>query len=107
MGATSERSGFDESATVEARDELFAAAARFLPAIADVREPERLRRLEPGTPRRLPLIGETAVDGLLVATGHYRNGILLAPVTATAVAALLTGEPPPPSWPEADPTRFA
>ncbi|MDX6504928.1 MAG: glycine oxidase [Gaiellaceae bacterium] len=107
VGATSERSGFDESRTAEARDELLAAATRFLPAIAAVRDPEHCVGFRPGTPDGLPLIGATAVDGLLVATGHYRNGILLTPITATTVEALLTGDAAPPEAAAADPARFA
>jgi glycine oxidase len=107
VGATSERSGFDESRTPEAREELLAAATRFLPAIAGVTDMEHCVGFRPGTPDGLPLIGATALDGLLVATGHYRNGILLAPVTADAIAALLTGAAPPPELALADPRRFA
>jgi glycine oxidase len=96
VGATSERSGFDESRSPVVEEELRAAATRFLPAIAAVTELEHCVGFRPGTPDGLPLIGATALEGLLVATGHYRNGILLAPVTADAIAALLTGEEPPP-----------
>ena len=48
--------------------------------------------LRPGTPDNLPVIGSTAIDGLILATGHYRNGILLAPVTAGSVADLVEGK---------------
>jgi glycine oxidase len=106
VGATSELSGWDESRTPEARVELLASATAFLPAIAGVRAPEHCVGFRPGTPDGLPLIGATAIDGLLVATGHYRNGILLAPFTAAAIAALLAGEPPPPELAAADPRRF-
>ena len=48
--------------------------------------------LRPATPDNLPLIGPGAIDGLLLATGHFRNGILLAPLTAERIAALLAGD---------------
>src|SRR5690606_41331940 len=63
--------------------------------------------LRPGSPDHLPIIGWTALDGLAVATGHFRNGILLTPVTAEAVAALLSGEPGPDEVRPCDPRRFA
>jgi glycine oxidase len=106
VGATSERSGFDESRTPEARQHLLDAATRLLPAIGGIAEAEHCVGFRPATPDGLPLIGATGLGGLLVATGHYRNGILLAPVTADAVAALLTGEEPPPELAAADPRRF-
>ena len=62
--------------------------------------------LRPGTPDDLPLIGRASVDGLVVATGHYRNGILLTPITAEAVAAAVAGEPLPPEVGACDPRRF-
>ena len=65
------------------------------------------RRLRPGTPDNLPLVGPAAIEGLLVATGHFRNGILLAPLTAAAIVATLAGEPADPLLAAAAPTRFA
>jgi glycine oxidase len=68
--------------------------------------------LRPGTPDNAPIIGPTSLDGLLVATGHYRNGILLAPVTAELIAALIAGggagtPAQLPEWATAfDPRRF-
>ena len=61
--------------------------------------------LRPATPDDGPLIGEW--KGLLIAGGHYRNGILLAPVTAQAIAAFLAGDEPPPEAIPFDPRRFA
>jgi glycine/D-amino acid oxidase-like deaminating enzyme len=61
--------------------------------------------LRPGTPDNLPIVGRSAVDGLLLGTGHFRNGIMLAPITAEAVAATLAGEPIPASMTPADPSR--
>ena len=56
---------------------------------------EAMAGLRPGTPDNLPLIGPGAIDGLVLATGHYRNGILLAPMTAEAIASCSAGEPLP------------
>ncbi len=61
--------------------------------------------LRPGTPDNLPIVGRGAVDGLVLATGHFRNGIMLAPITADAVAATLAGTPVPTSMAPADPNR--
>ena len=63
--------------------------------------------LRPGSPDDLPLIGPAAVEGLVVATGHHRNGILLTPITADAVAAVVAGEVAPPQVAACDPRGFA
>ena len=63
--------------------------------------------LRPATPDNLPAIGHGALDGLIWATGHFRNGILLTPVTADLVAAALNHEPLPDYAAPADPLRFA
>lgn len=104
LGATIEDAGFDTTATDEATELLLAQAVRAVPAIAELELVEAVASLRPGTPDDGPLIGEW--EGLLVATGHYRNGILLAPVTADAVAALLTGDVPPAEALEFHPNRF-
>ena len=62
--------------------------------------------LRPGTPDNGPVVGGTGVDGLLLATGHYRNGILMSPVTADAIVAGLTGQPPATEWEPFTPERF-
>jgi len=63
--------------------------------------------LRPGTPDNGPVVGGSGTGGLLVATGHYRNGILLSPVTADAALAHLTGQPSAPEWEPFSPQRFA
>jgi glycine oxidase len=68
---------------------------------------EALAGLRPGTPDNAPLIGPGAMDGLLLATGHHRNGILLTPVTAEVIAAMLAGEPTPPEAHLAHPGRIS
>ena len=65
------------------------------------------RACDPVPPDNAPLVGPGALHGLVLATGHYRNGILLAPISAEAVAALLAQDPPPPEAEVAHPGRFA
>jgi glycine oxidase len=104
IGATVEDAGFDESVSDAATAELLAGAIRALPAIAELELVEACVGLRPGSPDDGPLIGEW--EGLLVAGGHYRNGVLLAPVTADAIAALLAGDEPPQEAAAFDPNRF-
>ena len=104
IGATIEDAGYDTAATEEATAALLLGARRAVPAVAELELVEVIASLRPGTPDDRPLIGEW--EGLLVAGGHYRNGILLAPITADAIAALLAGEDPSPEMAPFDPQRF-
>ena len=79
--------------------DLLRDAERVLPGIAEYALVETAAGLRPGSPDNLPLIGALGPDGLLVATGHHRNGMLLAPLTADAVLALLAGDPAPAAGP--------
>ncbi|MGH3899241.1 MAG: glycine oxidase ThiO, partial [Pseudonocardiaceae bacterium] len=94
LGATQRDVGFDTDVTAGAVRELLADAERVLPAIAEYALEETAVGLRPGSPDNLPVIGELE-PGVLVATGHHRHGILLAPLTADAVLALLRGEAVP------------
>jgi glycine oxidase len=80
-----------------------------VPGISELVVEETIAGLRPGTPDNLPLIGPGALDGLVLACGHYRNGILLAPLTGEAVAGLLAGKPLPESLAAAEPvsSRFS
>ena len=89
VGATSEERGFDTAVTAGGVHELLREAYRLLPEVAEMELIGAVAGLRPGTPDNLPLVGPGAVDGLLLATGHYRNGILLAPLTANTIADLL------------------
>jgi glycine/D-amino acid oxidase-like deaminating enzyme len=90
IGATLERVGFDERITDTAINGLLSCAQQLVPAIAHARVIETWAGLRPGTPDDLPILGEDPrVAGLYYATGHYRNGILLAPVTARVSADLI------------------
>ncbi len=93
VGATVEEQGFDTRVTAGGVYELLREAYRVLPETAELELVETVAGLRPATPDNLPLIGPGAIDGLLFATGHFRNGILLAPITAQRIAALLTGRP--------------
>jgi glycine oxidase len=105
LGATQTEVGFDTTVTVGGVRDLLRDAERILPGIAEYALVESAAGLRPGSPDNLPLIGALGPEGLLVATGHHRNGMLLAPLTADAVAALLRGEPVPGPVRAADPSR--
>jgi glycine oxidase len=94
VGATVEEQGFDTAITAGGVHELLREAYRLLPEVAEMELLDAAAGLRPGTPDNLPLIGRGALDGLILACGHYRNGILLAPFTADAVAELLANREP-------------
>ena len=106
VGATVEERGFDTTVTAGAVHELLREGYRLLPELAELELVDATAGLRPGSPDNGPLLGESE-DGVLVATGHYRNGILLAPITAETIAALLVGEPPPAESLPFTPDRFA
>ncbi len=94
VGATVEERGFDESLTAGGVFALLETAWRALPAVEELAIDELWVGFRPGSRDDAPILGATPVDGLVLATGHHRNGILLAPVTAEALARLiLTGRP--------------
>lgn len=107
VGATVEERGFDETVTAGATFELLRAAYELLPGIAELELTETVAGLRPGTPDNAPLLGWTSVSGVLAATGHYRNGVLLTPVTADSVLALTKQQDPPIDIDPFAPTRFA
>ena len=92
VGASVEERGFDTAVSAGGVLELLREAYRVLPDVAEMELVGAVAGLRPGTPDNLPLVGPGAIDGLVLATGHYRNGILLAPHTAERIAALLTGD---------------
>jgi glycine oxidase len=92
LGATVEERGFDTSVTAGALHELLRDASELVPGVLELELEELSAGLRPGTPDNLPLIGPAAEEGLLWATGHYRNGILLAPLTAERVTEALVAE---------------
>lgn len=92
-GATVEEAGFDKRTVPETIQRLEQAALAMLPALKGARILEAWAGLRPGTPDNLPILGATPVPGYYVATGHFRDGILLAPVTAKLMTQLMFGEP--------------
>jgi glycine oxidase len=90
-GATVERVGFRKEITAGGVAGLAAAAIRLLPDLAEAEWVRAWAGLRPGTPDGLPILGPSPVEGLFLAAGHFRNGILLAPVTALLVADAVTG----------------
>lgn len=106
VGATVEEQGYDTTVTAGAVLDLLRAAYELLPGVTELSLVETVAGLRPGSPDNAPLLGAVD-DGLLVAAGHFRNGVLLAPATATAIVELLvTGHPPEPIAPFS-PARFA
>ncbi|HET7416846.1 MAG TPA: FAD-dependent oxidoreductase [Solirubrobacterales bacterium] len=91
VGATVEEMGFDTAVTAGGVHELLREAYRLLPDVAEMELLGAVAGLRPGTPDNLPLVGPGAIPGLVLATGHFRNGILLAPLAAEAIADLLSG----------------
>jgi glycine oxidase len=94
IGATQEEAGFDKQTVPETLQKLRKAALDLVPKLADARILEAWAGLRPGTPDKLPILGETATPGYFVAAGHFRDGILLAPVTARVVSQLIAGQRP-------------
>jgi glycine oxidase len=92
VGATVEEQGFDTRVTAGGVYELLREAYRVLPEVAELELVETIAGLRPTTPDNMPIVGPGAIEGLVLATGHFRNGILLAPVTAERIVALLAGE---------------
>ncbi len=99
LGATSEELGFDTSVTAGGLHDLLRRAHRLVPGVSEMVLVDASAGLRPATPDNAPVLAAygvgSGVDGLIVATGHYRNGILLTPISAVAVAAWLTGSEPP------------
>jgi glycine oxidase len=86
VGGTVEEMGFDTSVTIGALLDLLRDAYELIPNIVEFEVLETLAGLRPGSPDNAPIIGEGDIEGLVYATGHFRNGILLTPATAYAVA---------------------
>jgi len=107
VGATVEEKGFDTTVTAGGIHDLLREAYRLIPEVAELELAETTAGLRPGTPDNAPLIGSSATEGLLIATGHFRNGVLQAPLTADCMAALLAGDDPPVDLAPFSPRRFA
>ena len=106
IGATVTDSGFDTGLTANARDWLRERAGALMPALFNWSLVEHWAGLRPGSPDGLPLLGATAMNGLYVASGQYRNGILFAPVIAETMCRLVLERYSPPEIVAFDPMRF-
>lgn len=107
VGATSEELGWDTTVTAGGVYELLRDAHELVPGITELPLTETRAGLRPGSPDNAPLLGPTALDGLVLATGHFRNGVLLTPVTGDVLAHVLTTGALPDVARDFGPRRFA
>lgn len=107
VGATVEEAGFDKRTDPDTIRRLHRAALQLVPKLRDVRILEDWAGLRPGTPDNLPILGVTATPGYYVATGHFRDGILLAPITGEVMAEVIEGRSPEHDLNAFSPARFA
>jgi glycine oxidase len=107
VGATQEEQGYDTSVTAGGIWQLLRDARELLPGLTELEFTEAIAGLRPGSPDNAPLLGRSALPGLTLATGHFRNGVLLTPITADVITALLTGTEVPAVAAPFTPERFA
>jgi len=89
-GSTIENAGYEKAVTSGGLEKILSAVNELAPSLAGAEIVETWSGLRPGSPDQLPILGPTDMEGLMIATGHYRNGILLAPVTAKLIAEWIT-----------------
>jgi len=107
VGATTEELGFDTTVTAGAIYELLRDARTLIPTITELGLAEASAGLRPGSPDNAPILGQSSVPGLVIATGHYRNGVLLTPLTSALIADLLTTGRAPKMLEPFSPLRFS
>jgi glycine oxidase len=105
-GATVEYAGFDKKVTAGGLEKLLSRAIQLAPDLAAARVEETWAGLRPDSPDHLPILGPADVDGLLIATGHFRSGILLTPITAKLVCEWVTEKRVSVDWERFSPLRF-
>jgi len=105
-GSTVEYKGFDRNVTVAGMKKILTGAISLVPALESARIEETWAGLRPDSPDHLPILGPTDVEGLLFATGHFRNGILLTPITAKLVREWVTKQKVSEDWAPFSPMRF-
>jgi glycine oxidase len=106
-GATVEHVGFDKTVTAGGIHANLDAALELVPALAGARIEETWAGLRPDTPDHLPIVGPTEIEGLLIATGHFRSGVLLTPVTARLIGGFVLGQTACVDWERFSPMRFS
>lgn len=106
-GSTLEDAGFDKRVTAGGVEKILSTAQELVPKLATAEVAEIWCGLRPDTPDHLPLLGHASVEGLTIATGHYRNGILLTPITAKLVREWIVEKRLSMDWDLFDPMRFA
>src|SRR5580692_550892 len=105
-GATVEYTGFEKDVTAGGIEKILAGAIELSPGLANARVEETWAGLRPDSPDHLPILGPTDIDGLLIATGHFRGGILLTPITARLVSEWVTQQRVSVDWDRFSPMRF-
>jgi glycine oxidase len=105
-GATVEHVGFDKTVTVKGVHANLDAAIELAPVLGSARIEETWAGLRPDTPDHLPILGPTELEGLLIATGHFRSGVLLTPVTAKLIGDFVAERTPSVEWEKFSPMRF-
>jgi glycine oxidase len=106
-GATVEYVGFDKQITAGGLEKLFTPALELVPGLARAGVEEMWAGLRPDSPDHLPILGPTDLQGLLIATGHFRSGILLAPITARLMREFILDNRVSVDWDRFSPLRFA
>jgi glycine oxidase len=106
-GATVEYVGFDKQVTAGAVNKILSDAIELAPGLAHARIEETWAGLRPDSPDHLPILGPTDLEGLLIATGHFRSGVLLMPITARLVREWITEQRVSVDWEHLSPMRFA
>jgi glycine oxidase len=105
-GATVEYVGFDKNVTAGAIEKMLSGAIELAPDLANARVDETWAGLRPDSPDHLPILGPTDIEGLLLATGHFRSGILLTPITARLIREWVTEQCVSLDWDRFSPLRF-
>lgn len=105
-GSTIERTGFDHDVTAAGMKKILGEAIRLAPELQQARIEETWAGLRPDSPDHLPILGPTDIDGLLIATGHFRSGILLAPITAVLMREWICSQRVSVDWERFSPMRF-
>ena len=105
-GATVEYVGFDKNVTAGGLEKIISGALELAPDLAHARVEETWAGLRPDSPDHLPILGPTDIDGLLIATGHFRSGIVLTPITARLIREWVTQQSVSVDWERFSPLRF-